>query len=472
MKVVKIVLALLTLALVMSASLGTLPSASAQATIDSRVFEQLALAPTGEVTFLVQLAPRADLRALQGIRDRIARRTAVAAALKRTAEASQAPVRALLADLERQGLVSHVRAFFTTNTIAVTGRREAVLALAGARGVNRIEAEGQISLAGSVVSAERSSKPRVAVEPNINQIRAPAVWRLGFQGQGVIVGTIDTGVRWTHEALQPGYKCLRAASHKKCWFDAIKGIDTPYDDYSTDIAGHGTEVTGIIAGRLGIGVARKAKWVACKAFDANGFADKADILQCADFFTALALDANTAVYEPDVVTNTWVTFDDDTFFNAVVDAWNASGIHSAFGIGASGPDCLTTSLPGEYVGAFAVGGVDGSDLIASWSSRGPAGRTNIKPDVVAPGVSIRSSAASCDTCYEVLSGYTPATPHAAGTLALMISKNGSLTPAEARAIAENNAKHISDLTCGGSADDNNVYGHGRIDALNAVNATP
>ncbi len=470
MKIVRIVVALLALAIVVGTSSSTLPQASAQATIDNRVFEQLALSPTGEITFLVHLAPRADLRSMQGIRDRIARKMAVAAALKRTADVTQAPVRALLADLERQGLVSHVRAFFTTNTIAVTGRREAVLALARAPGVERIEAEGQISLAGPGVHAEQSSKPRVTVEPNISQIRAPIVWRLGFQGQGVIVGTIDTGVRWTHEALKPGYKCYRTISHAKCWFDAVNGLDAPYDD-----RGLGTHVMGILAGRHGIGVARKAKWVACKAFDYNGFADKADILKCADFFTALALDARTAVFVPDIVNNSWNTFlgdPDGEFFNGVVDAWNAAGIHSAFSVGNSGPDCLTTSFPGAYAGAFAVGAVDAADVITDFSSRGPASRTNIKPDVVAPGVSIRSAAHACDNCYWEMSGTTIATPHAAGTLALMLSKNGSLTPAEARTIAENSAKHISDLSCGGSADDNNVYGHGRIDALNAVNATP
>ncbi len=467
----KIALALLALAIVTGTSSSAPPSASAMAVIDARVFEQLALAPTGEVTVLVHLAPRADVRALQGIRDRVARRMAVAAALKRNADVSQAPVRTLLANLERQSLVSHVQAFFTTNTLAVTGRREAVVVLAGAPGVNRVEAEGRITVDDGAL-AEPASPPRAAVEANISQIRAPVAWRLGFQGQGVIVGTIDTGVRWTHEALKPGYKCLRAASHKKCWFDAIKGIDAPYDDH---VPGHGTHVMGILAGRLGIGVARKSKWVACKAFDASGFAEKADILQCADFFTALALDVKTAVFVPDVFNNSWGVVPgtpDEEFFNGVVDAWNAAGIHSAFPIGGSGPDCLTTSFPGAYAAAFAVGAVDGADVITDFSSRGPASRTNIKPDVVAPGVSIRSAVASCDTCYEELSGTTIATPHAAGTLALMLSKNGSLTPTEARAIAENNAKHISDLTCGGSPDDNNVYGHGRIDALNAVNATP
>ncbi len=367
-------------------------------------------------------------------------------------------------------LVSGYRSFFAVNAIAVTGRQAAVGQLAGAPGVVRIEAEDVLTVAGFFVAP--ASGPQLAIQDNIKQINADGVWLLGFRGQGVIVASIDTGVRYTHEALKPGYKCRSLSSHANCWFDAVTdgSVAAPYDDH-----GHGSHVTGIMAGRRGIGVAKRAKWTACKAFNSMGSATASDILECSDFFMGLALSATTASFTLDVINNSWSGGRGSTFFNATVDSWNAAGIHSAFAIGNEGPSCRASQGPGEYTKAFGVGAVSSADTVASFSSRGAASAVNggtRKPDVVAPGVSIRSVSAACNTCYAFFSGTSMATPHGVGTLALMLSKNGGLTTEKARSIAEGTALKISNLACGGTASDNNVYGRGRVDALAAVNATP
>lgn len=58
-------------------------------------------------------------------------------------------------------------------------------------------------------------------------------------------------------------KCTRmcvGGSHTTCWFDAISGLTTPYDNN-----GHGTHTMGTAVGSGGIGVAPGARWIACKA---------------------------------------------------------------------------------------------------------------------------------------------------------------------------------------------------------------
>ncbi len=460
---------LMTVSLVISG----FPVAHAQARVDERVFQQLAASPTGEATFLAFFGSRPDLSAETAMTDRAARKMAVARALKANADRSQAGALARLAQLKAQGLVSRYQAFFVGNVISVTGREGAVSALAQTAGVARIEAEGEINILGWMVGP--ASRPNLgpgvdAAQSNIKQVKAQKAWQLGFRGQGIIVASMDTGVRYTHEALRGNYKCGVGGPHANCWLDAISGVLTPYDDNQ-----HGTHTTGTMAGRLGIGVAKKAKWIACKFLNSGGSGSFTDAFECANWFLTMALNNDTLIFTPDVINNSWSCGRACTVFNPSVEDWLAAGIIPQFAIGNAGPSCSTSHGPGEYTNSFAAGAVDSGDVIASFSSRGPADASNggtIKPDVSAPGVSIRSSSNGSDTSYSFLSGTSMASPHVAGAAAVVLSKNGGLTPAMVRSIIEGSADSISNLTCGGSASDNNVYGHGRLNVLQAVNDTP
>ncbi|ODM87619.1 Bacillopeptidase F [Orchesella cincta] len=87
------------------------------------------------------------------------------------------------------------------------------------------------------------------------KIQAPEAWQeLGtLSGEGVIIATVDTGVRGTHEALKDNFV------GEYGWFDPSTSTPEP-----TDNNGHGTHTTGTIAGGKGIGVAPGAKWAACR----------------------------------------------------------------------------------------------------------------------------------------------------------------------------------------------------------------
>jgi subtilisin family serine protease len=146
----------------------------------------------------------------------------------------------------------------------------------------------------------------------------------------------------------------------------------------------------------------------------------------------------------------------------------------------------TISVPGTTVGAITVGNYadglgiffDSTGEVHSSSSRGPTRDNRTKPDLSAPGVSIKSTAAEekdnccCDCCenfYVDLTGTSMSAPHVTGVVALMLQRNPTLPAAEVKRILMQTARAHG----GGSPNaPDNVIGAGKVDALAAVNATP
>lgn len=115
------------------------------------------------------------------------------------------------------------------------------------------------------------------------------------------------------------------------------------------------------------------------------------------------------------------------------------------------------------------------DHLAEFSSRGPAsGNDDIKPDVVAPGVAIFSTmpeyinnpqdGGNYDIAYGRLNGTSMASPHVAGTAALILQAHPEYTPFEVKEALMNTADKMN-----GQYSVNEV-GAGRIDAYEAVHA--
>lgn len=440
------------------------------------------MASQGQASYLVVLRDRADLSAATATNDRQARGRLVYQALKSVAESSQRPLLDLLKVEAAAGRVRQVRPFFSVNAIGITSGEATLRRLASFPQVDQVLEVPAMSIPQPMPGAPEASIQ--SVEWNIAKVRAPEVWDKGFTGQGIVVASLDTGVQFDHPALVNHYRgnVSGVFNHNYSWWDATGACPlAPCDDNQ-----HGTHTTGTMVGSDGgsnrIGVAPGATWIACKALNAGGAGNIFDLLECGDWILA-PWDLQHQNPDPDrrphIVNNSWglAVGGFPFFLPAMVANWRAAGIFPAFAAGNNGPGCGTATSPGDYVDSFASGAADMNDVIASFSSRGPSAFGGvIKPDVTAPGVNVRSSVPG--NAYATFSGTSMASPHTAGLVALLWSEYPSLlrdianTERKLRpaAVIVNSAQG-----CGGKGPTehpNNVFGWGRVDALETHNSFP
>ncbi len=438
----------------------------------------------GRQGFIIILSEQADLSDAYSIPDLGARRRLVYARLLATAQRTQAP---LLRKLWAQGV--RVRRFYVVNAIYVEEGTPALLkALAARSDVARLIANPSISIK---APSPRGLAPQeiTAVEPNIAQIGAPQVWAMGYRGQGIVIGGQDTGYAWEHSALKEHYRGWEGsqATHDYNWHDAIHTANDdcpadspePCDDY-----GHGTHTMGIAVGDDGgtnqIGVAPEARWIGCRNMD-DGVGTPARYLECFEFFLAPYPIGGTPTdgkpeLAPDVTVNSWTCPPDEgcdvNTLQAAVEAERAAGIFTVAAAGNSGSDCSTISdPPALYADVFTIGAVSSNDTLAFFSSRGPVTRDDSgrrKPDLTAPGVSIRS--AYPPNSYAAMSGTSMATPHVAGATALLWSAAPYLRAhlTATTYVLTATAIPISSTECSSDGVPNNLYGWGRLDVHHAV----
>jgi subtilisin family serine protease len=183
----------------------------------------------------------------------------------------------------------------------------------------------------------------------------------------------------------------------------------------------------------------------------------------------------------DVISNSWGCppsegCTDPNVLRAVIENTRAAGIFISVAAGNGGSACSTLGeVPASYEASFSVGAVSVADTIASFSSRGPVtadGSNRMKPDIVAPGVSIRSSVPGDG--YSRFSGTSMATPHVSGAVALLWSAAPWLAghvPETEELLRATAIPLTSDQQCGGvpgTAVPNPVFGWGRLDIFAAV----
>ena len=449
-----------------------------------------ATAQAGEAPVMVVLSTQADLSGAAALPSKEEKGRFVTEALRRTACETQGP---LLERLRQLG-VPH-RSFFAANAVAVTAGRELVLELASRGDVRRIEGDARV--------AADLPKPQAgvfggssiaAVEPGITQTRAPEVWATGKTGAGIVVAGQDTGISWTHPALQAAYRGWNgaAASHDYNWHDSIHSSFGPCGANSPvpcDDDAHGTHTMGTVAGLSGanqIGMAPGARWIGCRNMD-QGNGTPSTYLECFEFFLApypvggTPLQGDPAM-APHVTNNSWGCplsegCAADTLRLALV-AQRAAGIFTSVSAGNSGPGCSSVSdPPAHYAESWTVGALQtGSTSIASFSSRGPVtldGSNRTKPDIVAPGTGTRSCTLSGG--YTTMSGTSMASPHVAGAVALVWSAQSALVGqvAQTEKILADSAVRIEPVpatACSSTAGvlPNNVFGWGSLDVKAAV----
>lgn len=455
----------------------------------------------GKADFFIILKEQADLSPARALAKKKDKGRFVFSALTQSAEGTQGPLRAWL---DAQGV--RYQAFWIVNAILVKGG-DRLLAIEAARRPEVARVEGNpiirnvLPLPGKIedVSGPGSSAPPDSakapdsIEWNISKVNAPAVWNLGFHGEGIVVGGQDTGYRWTHNALKSKYRGWNGttADHNYNWHDAVHsgggscGADSqvPCDDY-----GHGTHTMGTVLGDDGgsnqVGMAPQARWIGCRNMD-GGTGTPATYLECFQFFLApTRLDGSNPdpTKAPDVTNNSWGCPASegcswDTLQTAV-DNQKAAGIMTVASAGNSGSSCNTVDdPPAIYLSAYSVGSTTSSDSMSYFSSRGFANGTNaMKPEIVAPGSGVRSAYNSSDTSYTTMDGTSMAGPHVAGAVALLWSAHSCFLNQQDDTQTALSAAAL-DLpgiveSCGGDyiTGPNNTWGNGRLDILAAVNA--
>jgi subtilisin family serine protease len=355
-----------------------------------------------------------------------------------------------------------------------------------------------------VTPNQRSSENqslRSASEWGIEKIKAPSVWAMGITGKGIVIAGQDTGYDWTHPDLVSAYRgsSKETVKHDYHWFDAIDkasplnkdtlnpcgySIKIPCDD---DV--HGTHTMGTMVGKnlsgTSIGVAPGATWIGARNME-RGYGNPFSYLACFDWFLAprdLAGKNPNPLLSPHVINNSWscptmegCLNNHVELFEKAVSLLRKAGIMVVVSAGNDGGSCETMNeIPVTVSGAFSIGATRSNDSIASFSSRGPAliqGKKVIKPDVSAPGVSVKSALPGKK--YGVQSGTSMAGPHVAGLAALLFSANPSLigqVDKVEQIIRETSLPLYSSQVCSnisGGSYPNPVYGYGRVDALAAV----
>ncbi len=390
---------------------------------------------------------------------------------------------------------SPYRPFFIVNMVQVERADMALLeALARMPAIGRIDPNPVVRQ--DLPRPDSSGAGDRTVEWGIAQIGADDVWSpLGYNGTGIVVGGQDTGYDWDHIALKSKYRGWNGSTtdHNFNWHDAIhSGSSNPCGFNSPepcDDFGHGTHTMGTMTGSEGIneiGVAPGAKWIGCRNMNV-GNGTPTTYIECFEFFLAPtdstgAISTANPLLAPDVINNSWACPISEgcnsgnyaTMETAVNNLTNA-GIVVVASAGNSGSNgCASINdPPAFYANSFSVGATNNLDSIASFSSRGPASYSSLtKPEISAPGVSVRSSTPNDN--YSIYSGTSMAGPHIVGTVALMLDANPNMTVAMLRSKIQDTAVPKTHWqTCGGTPGTsipNNTYGHGRVDALAAVNA--
>lgn len=455
---------------------------------------------------LVLFQDQADIRGARQIHGKVNKARYVFERLQTTAAKSQ--INALRLLRERQAFVN---SFYLVNAISVLGADAGTIqALAQLPEVARISFDPTIAFEAPILDAAPVVSQRGTIEWGVEKINAPAVWALGYTGQGITVGGADTGYEWTHPAIQPHYRGYNNAdgsvNHSYNWHDAIHEISplsgdsianpannpcgvnspVPCDDHN-----HGTHTMGTMVGDDGgdnqIGVAPGAKWVACRNME-RGNGKTSSYIECFEWFLA-PTDINgqnpDVSKAPHVINNSWYcSYEEgctdlnvnELIHQAVINL-RASGVVVVVSNGNDGSQgCASANNPPAYFEeSFSVGATADNDTITGFSSRGPViidGSNRVKPNVSAPGAAVRSSIRGGG--YAHFWGTSMAGPHVAGLVALVLSARPDLAGEVdlIEDIIEQTAVNKFDtVNCGGLSGlslPNNTYGYGRVNALAAV----
>lgn len=395
--------------------------------------------PQEEFRILVKIKGVANLVFPKGISKKERGKSGIGE-LKRAAGNSQVKIKSLLNKRKAEGKVKSLRDYWLVNMVACSVSKDVVKEILSMPEVEKIYED-------KIVPIPKTQKLNAEIPEGgisdagiwgLERIDAARMWNEGFRGDGVIIGSIDTGVYPDHPSIAG--KMALAGNNLPGWHDSFYRSQIPVDNI-----GHGTHTIGTMVGGdsnsegLAIGVAPNAQYYSARIFASGERTFESTILDAAQWMADP--DGNPDTDDiPEIINNSWGDSEAgsvDEWFRDMIRNWRALGIIPVFAAGNSGPVLRTASAPGNYPESFCVAASDITDRITNFSSRGPAlydGVDIAKPDIAAPGAYIISALAPgseyayldplmlVGTDLVWLNGTSMAAPHVAGACALLRQK--------------------------------------------------
>ncbi len=315
-----------------------------------------------------------------------------------------------------------------------------------------------------------------SAEYTVEPINAPAVWQRGYNGTGIGVALVDSGVQSEPDLSTQAGSSQRIVYNASFPANLAGGTGDPF--------GHGTHVAGLIAGngdkstgpqftRTFSGVAPNANIINLRALDQNGQGSDSTVIAGIEAAIALKSTYNIRVINLSLGRPIWESYKQDPLCQAAEAAWQA-GIVVVVAAGNSGRDKNlnpegygTIEAPGNDPYVLTVGAMNtmntallNDDVLASYSSKGPSFIDDVaKPDIVAPGNLVTSLLVTGSTLttqnpsfytprffymygtnpnpsadYMPLSGTSMATGVVSGAVALLLQAQPQLTPDQVKAL--------------------------------------
>lgn len=276
-----------------------------------------------------------------------------------------------------------------------------------------------------------------ALDHSVAQIGAPEAWKSGYDGKGVTVAVLDTGIDADHPDLKDRIVASRSF---------LEGAPDTADTH-----GHGTHVASTIAGSGAAsggrfkGVAPGAQLAIGKVCDAAGCPESA-ILDGMDWA------AKSGARVVNMSLGGGATDGGDLLSQRVNELTQETGTLFVIAAGNNGQD-LSVGSPGTADAALTVGAVDKNDKQAPFASRGPRlGDAAVKPEITAPGVAINAARAKGTLPeypgdgeqYVRISGTSMATPHVAGAAALLAQAHPELKAAALKNTLASTGKDVGE----------------------------
>ena len=358
--------------------------------------------------------------------------------------------------------------------------------IAGTVELNRIHELLEIP---GVVFIELDGRLGIQMEEVVPAHGVDLVWQdTGYTGSGVTMAIIDTGIDGNHTALDDLDDDNTTNDPKiVAFYDAINnpGATNGTEIFPYDDNGHGTHCAGITAGTGApnyqhIGVAPRANLVGVKVLDGSGSGSFAAVMAGMQWTVdkrhefniraaSMSLGALTGAIE-------WTSSEEESV-NRMANEMMRAGVTLFIAAGNSG-GTATIGTPGSAEDVITVGSLDKNTAIAIYSSQGPTEEGRVKPNIAFVGSSVNAPDANTGDGYVALSGTSMATPGAAGVAVLMYQANPDLSPFDVRNIMQETSTYrqchymLANEPC---AEDsipknrqNNVYGHGHVNAQPAV----